>query len=511
MAKRGVPQWCGWNYRGASARVAVPIGPHRERKIERIIDGIGRAAVLAALALMTLAASVLLFCSAAEAQVENASAPYSRVADSLQAQTHNRFLNGSYYRQNNGGVQTFHYWWNAHALDVLADAYLRTRNPVYSKRMKNLLHGIFAANGNTYINKFYDDMEWLGLASLRAYELTGDAEYLSVAELLWTDIKGGLTSGFFTWNKDCHPHCKNTIGSTPAIILGARLHALRANDADLQTIRSVYANVKARMVDPSTGTVFDGVDLSTGVLDKRVFSYNQGMYIGAGLELYKVTGDSGYLDDALRTANRVLETRSPNGMIFAHERGGGDGGLFKGILVRYLALLAREGNIPAANRTRYNDAIKHNAKILNSIGIRRPEMIVGTNWAVQPALRTDFSTQLSGLMLMEAAAVIDLPMVYQHNNYNGRSSALPAGGYNTAALAARGVANNDVTSLTVPPGWRVTLFDGDNFTGPSLVKTSNDTRLVDDGWNDRASSIVITATDDMVNVGWRLRLRWLLD
>src|SRR5262249_30864969 len=153
-------------------------------------------------------------------------------------------------------------------------------------------HGILAANGNTYINNFYDDMEWLGLASLRAYELTGDHEYLDVAELLWADIKGGLSDGLFSWNKSCHPNCKNTIANNPAIILGARLQGVRADAADLQLIRSVYALVKARVVDPNTGEVWDGLNLATGVVDKRVFSYNQGMFIGAGLELYKLTGDS---------------------------------------------------------------------------------------------------------------------------------------------------------------------------------------------------------------------------
>jgi hypothetical protein len=189
----------------------------------------------------------------------------------------------------------------------------------------------------------------------------------------------------------------------------------------------------------------------------------------------------------------VLDARSPDGMIFGQETGGGDGGLFKGILVRYLALLAREGNMPAATRLRFQEAVKHNANILNAIGLRRPEMIVGPNWAVRAGPTTDLSTQLSGLLLMEAAAIVELPMVYQHYNFDGRSSALPAGRHDTAALAARGVVDNDITSLTVPPGWRVTLFDGDDFSGASLVKSGNDTLLNDDGWNDRASSIAVEA------------------
>jgi predicted alpha-1,6-mannanase (GH76 family) len=446
-------------------------------------DGFRRKAIGALAALMALASG----------SIARAQALYGPVADSVQNQTHSRFFNGTYYRANNGGTETFHYWWNAHALDALIDASLRTRNPIYPQRMKTLLRGMRTANGGTYLNNFYDDMEWLALACLRAYELTGDPEYLTVAEQLWVDIKGGLSSGLFSWNKTCRPGCKNTIASTPAIILGARLHGLRSNAADFQMIQSVYANVKARVVDPATGAVWDGVNLTTGDVNRAVYSYNQGMFMGAGLELYKLTGNSAYLSDALRTANWALDSRSPGGMIFGTETGGGDGGLFKGILVRYLALLAREGNIPDASRVRYREAIKHNANILNSVGLRRPEMIAGANWAAPAGPTTDLSIQLSGLMLLEAAAVVDPPMVYQHRNYNGRSSALTAGSYSTTALAARGVANNDVTSLTVPPGWRVTLFDGDNLSGASLARAGNDTLLNDDGWNDRASSMVVAA------------------
>jgi predicted alpha-1,6-mannanase (GH76 family) len=427
------------------------------------------------------------------ADASDALALYGPVADSLQNSTQSAFFNGTFYRQSNGGKERYNYWWQAHGLDTLIDAYRRTRNTVYRDRMKTLLHGIRSGNQGTYINQYYDDMEWLGLASLRAFELTGDREYRDVAELLWSDIKGGLSRGMFSWNKRCAPECKNTIGSTPAIILGARLHALRSNPADLEMVRSVYAMVKEKVVDPATGSVGDGVKLSTGVVNKRAYSYNQGMFIGAGLELYQATRDTAYLDDALKTTNWVLDTQSPNGMIYARERGGGDGGLFKGILVRYLALLAREGDIPAATRDKITGAIKHDASVLNSIGIHRPEMIVGAAWSVPAGTTTDYSIQLSGVMLMETAAVIDLPIVYQNPNYRGRSAVLPPGKYRRAGLAARGAADNDISSLTVPAGWAVTLFDRDRFAGASLARTANDNHLASSGFDDRGSSIVVTA------------------
>jgi hypothetical protein len=106
---------------------------------------------------------------------------------------------------------------------------------------------------------------------------------------------------------------------------------------------------------------------------------------------------------------------------------------------------------------------------------------------------TDYSSQLSGIFLEEAAAVVETPMVYRDFNYQGAWSSLPAGSYTLAQLAARGVASDDITSITVPPGWTVTMYDNDGFSGASLVRTSNDAFLSNGAWNDRVSSLVVSA------------------
>jgi hypothetical protein len=217
------------------------------------------------------------------------------------------------------------------------------------------------------------------------------------------------------------------------------------------------------------------------------------MYIGAALELYKLSGNATYTADAKKTADWAITAFTVNGMIFHQREGGGDGGLFKGILIRYLALFAREGNLADADRTRYIQAIKLNANMLHSVGIRRPELLIGPDWSAAPGTVTDYSSQLSGIFLEEAAAVVDQPMVYRDFNYEGSWSSLPAGSYTLAQLAARGVANDDITSITVPPGWTVTMFENDNLSGASLVRTSNDTFLSGGTWNDRVSSLVVTA------------------
>ncbi len=70
------------------------------------------------------------------------------------------------------------------------------------------------------------------------------------------------------------------------------------------------------------------------------------------MELYKITGEAVYLNDALKTANNALTGDFTQGNIMKDE-GGGDGGLFKGILVRNLMLLITDGNISATDKTKF--------------------------------------------------------------------------------------------------------------------------------------------------------------
>jgi hypothetical protein len=82
---------------------------------------------------------------------------------------------------------------------------------------------------------------------------------------------------------------------------------------------------------------------------------------------------------------------------------------------------------------------------------------------------------------------------YKDCNYGGTAVSLPAGSYTLAQLQAKGILNDDISSLKVQSGYKVTLYADDNFTGTTLVKTADDACLVDDSWNDITTSLVIGA------------------
>jgi hypothetical protein len=83
---------------------------------------------------------------------------------------------------------------------------------------------------------------------------------------------------------------------------------------------------------------------------------------------------------------------------------------------------------------------------------------------------------------------------YKDCNYGGYTVGLTPGSYTLSQLNARGILNDDISSLKVISGYRVTLYWDNNFQGSTLVKTADDACLVDDGWNDKASSLVIAST-----------------
>jgi hypothetical protein len=83
--------------------------------------------------------------------------------------------------------------------------------------------------------------------------------------------------------------------------------------------------------------------------------------------------------------------------------------------------------------------------------------------------------------------------------YGGYAVSLAPGSYTLTKLRSYGILNDDISSLTVQSGYSVTLYWDDNFSGATLGKTASDDCLVDDGWNDKASSVVIGGASAAVN------------
>jgi len=300
----------------------------------------------------------------------------------------------------------FNYWWYAHAIDVIVDAYIRTQNSEYIKYIDDIIDSIIARN-KKITNDYYDDMEWMALAILRLYDETKNEQYLNYVQILWRDIQKGWNDtmgGGIAWRKEQLDY-KNTPANAPAAILAARIYRVTNDEVDLEWAKKIYSFVKDNLTDASTGQVWDGINREgNGKTDKNWnFTYCHGVYIGAGVELYRITGEESYLHGAVKTADYALGKFIDKNGVFTAE-GDGDGGLFKGILIRYLGELYKT----SPELTYIKDAINKNIEILRENGTNN----IGNftkNFNIAPAddKGSDLSTQLSGCMLFEIAAVIN--------------------------------------------------------------------------------------------------------
>jgi predicted alpha-1,6-mannanase (GH76 family) len=297
----------------------------------------------------------------------------------------------------NGGLfathsDQWHYWWQAHALDSLVDAFERDRDTKHLEQAGQLLEAIRAQSGGLCNNDFYDDMQWLALSSLRAWQHSQNTVFQDAALELWADIQTGWNAhcgGGIAWKKTQTDY-KNTPANAPAVILAARLFAAFGNPADQIWAAEIMEWLEVHLLEPQSKLVWDGMNrLGDGAIDKDwIFTYCQGVGIGAALEV----GCVDLARQIAHTAHKYFGKVLP-------DEGSGDGGLFKGIFVRYLTQYI------AQTRDEYSLAwLKHNAELVWQHHAGKP---IGGDWAAPSKETISLSQHLSGLMLLEAAARLE--------------------------------------------------------------------------------------------------------
>jgi predicted alpha-1,6-mannanase (GH76 family) len=219
----------------------------------------------------------------------------------------------------------WHYWWQAHLLDCLVDAELRDPDAGRRGRIERLTRGIRLRNGWRWHNAYYDDMSWLALALQRAAPLV-DAPFAGPIHSLtdritaaWSPQLGGIP-----WRRG--DEYRNTPANGPAAILMARTgNVVRA----VETLDWIRARLEL-----AGGLIADG--WRPDIVDETAYSYCQGVVLGAELELSRRVGRP--IDPLCALVAAVGNQLAPGGVLFGH--GGGNGGLFTGILARYLAQVA---------------------------------------------------------------------------------------------------------------------------------------------------------------------------
>jgi len=303
----------------------------------------------------------------------------------------------------------FQYWPQAHGLDVMVDAYLRTGDVKYKTLFDQWFTGVQAGNGGSFLNNFYDDMEWNALALLRTYDATKDEKFKTASITVWKDIQTGWNTnggGGIAWSKGTLAS-KNACSNGPACILAARLFQQFGDTLDKSWALKIYDWEKNTLFSPSTGAVYDNLNAGTGVISNYVATYNTGTFIGSAVELFKITGEKTYLNDAIKAANYTINKLTSNRIL--NQEGDGDLALFKGVFVRYFTELIQTPGLDSATKDRFALFLKFNANELWHFGTNKKFVTYTSNWTIAPNFlsETQYNAQLSGSMLIESAALLD--------------------------------------------------------------------------------------------------------
>lgn len=305
----------------------------------------------------------------------------------------------------------FQYWPQAHAMDIVIDAYDRTKDEKYIPYFSEWYEGIKSANGWRYYNDYNDDMAWIAITLTKLYQRTEDQKYLTTAVELWERIVSywntDYLDGGVAWHKD-QPWAKNACINGPASFLSMQLYSITKDEKYLNWAEKIYLWTKGHLFNTSTGAVYDGFDGRENVLDKTALTYNQALFMASGLRLYKAKNNMSYLMDARRTAVYTIssnETLDLGNNILRHE-GDGDGALFKGIFMRYLVEMIEEDALSESYRTTFKNFMIHNAQVAwKGVKDNNPTFF-SPGWDKAAGENTSCNAQVAGTTLIEAVCKV---------------------------------------------------------------------------------------------------------
>src|ERR1700754_2686871 len=211
-------------------------------------------------------------------------------------------------------------WWNsAVALQTIGDYMERTGDRRYLPQLDNTFEkdkGTFPAgalSGDPLLGNFtsraIDDSEWWGLTWVGAYDVTHDQKYLDMALKIADYVQGywdPSTCGGGVW-WDAEKTNKNAVANELYVRPTAQLHNRISGDTPwLAPAKAGWSWLTGSGMINGSGLVNDGLTGDCHNNGGTVWSYNQGLAIGAGLELERATHDPAIMTTVRRLADAAI-------------------------------------------------------------------------------------------------------------------------------------------------------------------------------------------------------------
>ncbi|CAG7836175.1 unnamed protein product [Allacma fusca] len=242
-------------------------------------------------------------------------------------------------------------WWNAaNCFTAMLDYFRLSKDNFYIRVVEDSYVKNLEGWWGNFTSDALDDVAWWALAWVDAYDLTGNKTYLDMAILDAEHIvayRDDICGDGIWWN--IYRKYKNAITNELYIKLAAQLHNRLPGDTK-------YLNEAVELFDWFVGSgminqenlINDGLTDACLSNNDTTWTYNQGVILGAAVELAQATQDNKYLTKAREIADAVIGSSklSPAGILREPcedwtQLCDGDQSSFKGIFLRNLAELNR--------------------------------------------------------------------------------------------------------------------------------------------------------------------------
>jgi hypothetical protein len=268
----------------------------------------------------------------------------------------------AWYNTSTGLWQTNDWWTSANQLEAVVDYTRETGDMKYLADLENTFVKNQASNFDRY--GFYDDDGWWAITWIKAYDLTQKTKYLDMAKTIFKRMSGGWDTkcgGGIYWasakNTQDGLKNKNAIPNSLFMQTAAKLHLRTPGDMGpgsfLDWAQRDWAWFKGTGMLTAKHQVIDSLDgLTTCKPTGPIFTYNNGVLLGALVDLAAGTGDKTLLDEADAIAHATMSMMNDGKGTLKEAPCGGDiCTQFKGVFMRNLLLLYQTK--PAADLAMY--------------------------------------------------------------------------------------------------------------------------------------------------------------
>ena len=306
---------------------------------------------------------------------------------------------------NGSGLYDSTGWWNAaNCIEAVIEDIIANDDSQYQSALTNT----FALNASgDFLDDYYDDDGWWCNSWIRAYDVSGNTNFLNMAKTIFENLTNAwdttnqLCPGGVWWNTS-HSY-KNAIPNELFLLAAIRLHQRTPGDSGplsyFYWATNEWTWFKNSGMINSINLVNDGLSGCENN-GETTWTYNQGVILGGLTDLYKVTGNTNYLQQAMAIASSAITNLVDGNGVLLEPCGadcGADGTEFKGIFQRNLTYLYDETHYAPYYNFLYTNA---HAVWFNDRNVFNQ---LGQLWG-GPYDTDDASRQSSALMAVDALA-----------------------------------------------------------------------------------------------------------